>query len=301
MCYHRVHCDSQDLWGNCVSPDNFRDQVKTLKRHYQVLSLDELLFILKDKIKFPSKGVVITFDDGYHSNLDSACSILADEKIPAIFFLNTIQLKDKRPFWWDSLQAIQLKALRDGAIKLSWSINRTQEEVRLQGEECINHFFRHAHKILKHFPREQRSQAIDQLVKYPIQVCPSMEPISEIGIRELGKERLFGIGGHSESHISLGLNEADTQRKEIADNLGVLSGFSSKPIRSFSYPFGGAEDYNTDTKAALLSSGIEASFTTKRMVIREEIGDKLEIPRFCIRDMTGEALMRKLHSYAKYN
>lgn len=72
-----------------VTPDNFDLQMSILKNNFNVISLVELNHRLKNKIPFPNKTVVITFDDGYVDNLSIAYPILKKYNLPATIFLAT--------------------------------------------------------------------------------------------------------------------------------------------------------------------------------------------------------------------
>ena len=83
--YHRVAELEQDPQQLAVRPDNFYNQVRYFKEHFDVLSIHELYSFLRDKKKFPERAVVLTFDDGYADNLYNALPVLESLQVSALF------------------------------------------------------------------------------------------------------------------------------------------------------------------------------------------------------------------------
>lgn len=93
LAYHHIidgDIKKSDFYGNdiVISKEAFQEQIEYLYNEgYYTASLDELESFLYDKIKLPSKTVVITFDDGYKSNLIFAYPILKKYKFKAAVFI----------------------------------------------------------------------------------------------------------------------------------------------------------------------------------------------------------------------
>jgi len=82
--YHRVRDDDKDP-DMTVSSVTFQKQMAYLKKHFQAVSLDELMRGLEaKKVK---DTVAITLDDGYEDNYSNAYPILRDFDLPATIFL----------------------------------------------------------------------------------------------------------------------------------------------------------------------------------------------------------------------
>ena len=81
-------------------------------------------------------------------------------------------------------------------------------------------------------------------------------------VKDLSRESLFEIGGHTTHHTDLGteLSAADIDREIVADKK-ALENIVGKPLRFFAYPFGGAKNISAPAKDALTSAGYLASFT----------------------------------------
>ena len=81
--YHRVYVKQNDTNLLCVEPKKFEQQMKYLKKNYNILRFEE------DWSKSDRDGIVITFDDGYLDNLTYALPILDELQIPATVFVST--------------------------------------------------------------------------------------------------------------------------------------------------------------------------------------------------------------------
>jgi peptidoglycan/xylan/chitin deacetylase (PgdA/CDA1 family) len=86
LMYHHLE---KDLNNNVViSPENFEDQIKSLKDDgYNTITAQQLYDYLNDSIQLPQNPVLITFDDGYLSNYEMAYPILKKYKMHAEFFV----------------------------------------------------------------------------------------------------------------------------------------------------------------------------------------------------------------------
>ena len=71
-----------------ISLDAFETQMKYLyEKDYYTATLQELELFIKGELNLPKKTVVITFDDGYRSNIELAYPILQKYKFKATIFV----------------------------------------------------------------------------------------------------------------------------------------------------------------------------------------------------------------------
>lgn len=88
LMYHKI--DREESLKNklAVSPETFQRQMAFLSRNkYNVISLQKLAGLLKNKEKISHNTVVITFDDGYENNYLRAYPILKKYNLPATIFI----------------------------------------------------------------------------------------------------------------------------------------------------------------------------------------------------------------------
>ena len=79
LCYHYIRQESDDplprIFGTKIN--NFIDHVKMIQKKYNIISLDEIDSIYKNKNRLTNEknGLFFTFDDGYRDNLTHAYPI----------------------------------------------------------------------------------------------------------------------------------------------------------------------------------------------------------------------------------
>jgi peptidoglycan/xylan/chitin deacetylase (PgdA/CDA1 family) len=96
LMYHKVN----DLPGNPLTMpvslfDEQMDQLQQLG--YKVVDLQAVLDHYVERKPLPPRAVLITFDDGYHDNLDNASQVLQKYGYPAVLFVPIGYLDDSQP------------------------------------------------------------------------------------------------------------------------------------------------------------------------------------------------------------
>ena len=96
LMYHKVNDLPENPLTMPVSVfDEQMDQVRELG--YTVVGLDAVLAHYAEGAPLPPKAVLITFDDGYHDNLDNAAEVLKKYGYPAVLFVPIGYLDDRHP------------------------------------------------------------------------------------------------------------------------------------------------------------------------------------------------------------
>jgi len=85
-----------------ATPAQFQRQLELLARRCTPIGIDDLCAGL-DGETLPPNAVMITFDDGYRSNVEVALPILRDLGIPAVFFIATRFVDQRRLYWWEAI------------------------------------------------------------------------------------------------------------------------------------------------------------------------------------------------------
>ena len=98
--YHQVKDPADD--GSSVGVAAFREQMGYLRRHYQVVRLEDGVARLQ-RGRTPERLVSITFDDGYEDNYRNAFPILERYGLPATVFLTTGSIDSGEPLWFASM------------------------------------------------------------------------------------------------------------------------------------------------------------------------------------------------------
>ncbi|MEI7703979.1 MAG: polysaccharide deacetylase family protein [Deltaproteobacteria bacterium] len=147
LLYHRVTDDARD--DLTVGVEQFDRQMALLRRHCQVLTIDQVLNASEiDPAGKPQ--VAVTFDDGYLDNHDNAAPILERHGIPAAFFVSTGLIGTAAQFphdvrrgnapiplmTWDHLRAMRDSGFEIGSHTVGHTscASGTDEEIRSELE-----------------------------------------------------------------------------------------------------------------------------------------------------------------------
>ena len=89
---------SSDVEGESFHTKLFCEQIAYLKKHYEIISIDEYYRRYSNR-SFTNREVVITFDDGYRNNLLVAAPILKSYNIPFAVFVSANNVEMQKRFY----------------------------------------------------------------------------------------------------------------------------------------------------------------------------------------------------------
>jgi peptidoglycan/xylan/chitin deacetylase (PgdA/CDA1 family) len=115
LMYHSVNPKTDSVMRRLiVSPVSFEKQMHFLKvHHYNVVPLEVVGQLIRDKKKIPPKTVAITFDDGFKDNYIYAYPVLRELKIPATIFViyDEVGRSGGDRLSWDEIRQMQASGL----------------------------------------------------------------------------------------------------------------------------------------------------------------------------------------------
>jgi len=110
LMYHSVCPNPAPKNLLAVSVSSFERQMRFLKeRRYNVITIESLADLIRQKKKIPPKSIAITFDDGYKDNYTYAFPILKKYKLPATIFIitNEVGRPDGSRLNWEEILAMR--------------------------------------------------------------------------------------------------------------------------------------------------------------------------------------------------
>lgn len=275
LLYHRINPIEDDIYHLTVSPENFEEQIRFLKNNFPILRFEE------DWTKGSGIGVVITFDDGYADNYEYALPILEKYQVPATIFVSTGYVNSGHEYWWDEIGRLLMAdvsypsrfALRDSLYSYEWDTDSREKRIDL---------VKSLHWILKMDPDTARVDLFIEKLRGWSGLSADARlanlPVSLCQMENLNNSAYITIGGHTVNHRSLGVRSKEEQRYEIGASLCFLEQRLGEKIVVFSYPFGSAVHFNTDTFEACRDYGIVKAATTVKRLWDRSYGS-YEIPR----------------------
>jgi len=115
-------------------PATFERQMAAAREECTPISLGQLRDYLAGG-KLPPNPLLVTFDDGYRDNLETALPILQRQGVPAVFFIATDYVEERRLFWWDRITH-HLHATRKPRIRLDYPV-RLEFELPAQRDQAV--------------------------------------------------------------------------------------------------------------------------------------------------------------------
>lgn len=260
LAYHRVATLDTDPQLLSVNPDNFAQQLEILKKHYNVVSLEELHTSLQKK-SLQHKTVALTFDDGYVDNFLYAKPLLEHYKIPATIFVTTGYIEKKQELWWDELEHLLLKETLPQHLSITidnhvhkWNLKNDslkREDVKQwnarMSPQIHNRFafYKDLHRLLAPLHHEKQKKILQEIREWAglkNRVREDYRVVNKHEIKELAKSPYVTIGAHTTTHPILSKQTSETQVYEIKKSKQDLEKIIGSPVTCFSYPFGSMQD-----------------------------------------------------------
>ncbi len=269
LVYHRVLTEKelrQDFVqpGMYVRNDVFEMQMLLLKKHFQILSFQDLLTLWKGKKWDKSKRYcVVTFDDGWRDNYLYAFPILQKHGIPATIFLPTALIGTNQRFWPDMLSNLLLhyysadlpevnkKAIASLWQRYPWTDNVNNKNVADRIDLVIEYC-----KELSDENRNEIIREMSAILGLPIEGERALLTWDEV--KEMSNKGI-SFGSHSCTHKILTKCPVRVVQEEIQDSSIHLQEEGINYIPVFCYPNG---DYNQEIARHVKAAGYLAAVST---------------------------------------
>jgi peptidoglycan/xylan/chitin deacetylase (PgdA/CDA1 family) len=319
LLYHRVAEVETDPWQLCVTPQHFAEHLEVLRKHVNIVPLQELVASLKNG-KLPRRAVVITFDDGYADNLLNAKPILEKYDAPATIFIATGYLGHRREYWWDELDKLFLqRGMLPETLRLNinedvheWQLGNAahysdtafQEHRHWKASENTDanprHFiYRSLWELMKPLREDERNRLCDELTSWSGRdraPRSTHRSLSRNELTLLARGRLVEIGCHTVTHPALSTLAPASQEREIRQSKACLEEVLGRRVASFSYPYGRSCDYTQRTVSLVREAGFYCACSTSASPVTCS-ADSFQLPRFQVVDCNGEELYKQLRSW----
>jgi len=272
-------------------------QCAHIKKHYRLISLDDIACWLQGDISLPHNSLAVTVDDGYRDFYLNAYPVFASYQIPVTIFLTTDFLDHRNWLWVDRVRYMcsrtQVRSARISSDsgqfhEFFFQMSTAREQATVAIKE-----------IAKAMSNPQRLRFVmDELprilkVTVPDQVTTDFEPLKWDEVREMAST-CISFGAHTKSHpILSSLRSSVTLLEEIGGSKLRLESELDRSVLHFSYPNGMANDIDPDVVASVKNSGFKTAvvaqggvntrhtdrFLLRRNTVAPESGE-LEFGRF---------------------
>lgn len=256
--FHRILDPDDPRWASC-DPDYtldaglFQDCLAFFRRHYQAVSLDQVLAARRGGARLPPRAVLLTFDDGWADNHDHALPALQAAGMPGLLFTVADAVGARQPFFQEQLIAALrlgrlqvgdvLAALRDRGIVLDTAAAEGLDGMR---------------RVIATL--EQLDPASRAAVLAPLQ--PALDDglrhmLDDDELRALA-EGGVAIGVHGKTHVPF-TRAADLDAELSGARAQVGGLLDTEPPVTLSFPHGRYDDAIVERA---FSAGYELAFTS---------------------------------------
>jgi len=246
LMYHRFTSADSDRRVKGVSARNFEQQVAFIARHYNPMTVSDMVQGCFGGARLPKHAVAVTVDDGYEDFYHVAWPILKRYKVPATFYVTTGFVDGNLWLWPDQLTWILENAPAPAAC-LTPFIDGTETVRPPTDPEDQERVFGRLVGYLLRIPDGNKHEFLKTLAEH-WQICiPEKAPhwarsASWDQLAEMQDEGLE-VGGHTVTHPSLSQVSQGQARDEIMGARDALVANLGDAPRSFCYPNGTPEDF----------------------------------------------------------
>jgi peptidoglycan/xylan/chitin deacetylase (PgdA/CDA1 family) len=261
LTYHRIGTAEECRYDRGVfeaTADQLYEQVRYLKTRFHIASLSEALAWVKARQPGSHTHILLTFDDGYIDNYQTAFPILKSLGVPGTFFLTTSLVGTDLLPWWDRI-AYLLRHTKRQQIELTYPERYSAK----LGEDT----------------REQIIAGVLSLFKTPAMNNPQrflegVERTCDLKAPKRAEQRLFldwgeaatmlsggmSVGSHTHTHQVLAKLTDVEQIEEMHRSRTVLQERLSIEAEAVAYPVGSARALNPSSEVAAKEAGYKLGF-----------------------------------------
>lgn len=281
LMYHRILPRTDERFrqeepGMVVTPESLDMHIQELKRHFEILSLEDWIQARNSGAELPKRACALTFDDGWLDNYQYAFPLLKKHNVPATLFAVADKIGTDFQFWPNIVAALLING--EGRKLLEHPVlNPAGMEEIDPGNETISL----AIKRLKIRSDADIFEALEE-IEWRRLYHPS-EPalMNWAQLNEMLSSGLVQVGSHTCSHARLGGNlTEETLKCEIVHSRNLLEKQTERAVNLFCFPNG---DYNQQA-LDLVQAHYRAAVTTQRGINRESALRLHELTRIGVHD-----------------
>ncbi|MDO8728493.1 MAG: oligosaccharide flippase family protein [bacterium] len=140
--FHRVLPRTDVRWQGAdpewtMSTETFEMCLKFFKKHYNVISMNQLATAMNGGDKLPNVSLLITFDDGWADTSEFAQALLEKFSLPALVFVAGEAVNQFSPFWQETVYSTLTKNNGGLASLNSALIDCDMKEIELSGKVAM--------------------------------------------------------------------------------------------------------------------------------------------------------------------
>jgi peptidoglycan/xylan/chitin deacetylase (PgdA/CDA1 family) len=267
LMYHTVGHDDEafDAW-TVVRRADFLRQMDWLRRHYDVVALDDALV---PTTMLARPRAVVTFDDGEAGLHEHLLPIVEREAIPVVVYVATGQIASGQPYWFDRVMN-SAQVARPTVVDVPGLPRLTLGAACGEREWQAVSALLSALKQIEPEARERAADAVDAALALSQRgLTRRLAPMSLAQLRDLAGSRWVTIGAHTHCHSLLNQMPLDAALETIERSRVLLREWTGQEVRHFAYPNG---NYSGALVAAVERMGFRSAMATVKGLWHPEAG-----------------------------
>ncbi|MDT3778891.1 polysaccharide deacetylase family protein [Nitrospira sp. MA-1] len=253
--FHRVLEISDPRWHSCdpeytLEVGLFECCLAFFRRHYNIVSVDDVIAARRGARALPPRALLITFDDGWSDNVDFALPRLRAASMPGLLFVVADVIGRRLPFYQERL----VGGWRLGRIIAGKLLAATGSAQLLRGNTLVD--LRLAIAVLEKLDDNARERVLSAFADETDDGLSHMVASEDLRTLELGG---IAIGLHGKTHTPM--TRASDLDAELGGARGIVAEYleSTKPPVTMSFPHG---SYDPAIVQCACEAGYELVFTS---------------------------------------
>ena len=260
--HHRIGNPDEDLFDPGVfsaTAGQLDEQISYVKRHFLPVTLEEAVAFVASET--PSKTrrcrVLITFDDGYLDNYETAFPILRSHGVQGVFFLATSMVGSCQVPWWDHVAYLLRTAQRRRfTLRYPAPLEIDIDEHGLGNSlDQVLRLCKRSDNDPARFIGELREAAKGKDLPGTLRRFMNWDEAREMAAHGMA------IGSHTHSHHVLSQLNREQQGAELSRSKAMLREQLGVDACALAYPVGSAESFSGETQRLAREAGYRAAFS----------------------------------------
>jgi peptidoglycan/xylan/chitin deacetylase (PgdA/CDA1 family) len=300
--YHYVGTPDKTRWSAIkgLRASQFIEQLQYVRKHYNVISAQDLLLAAEGNKELPPRALLLSFDDGYKDHYSTVFPILMENKLTGCFFPVAKTLCERTVLDVNKIHFV-LASVQDPNVLIEavfHQLDRFRGDYSLDSNESYFQRFakpaRYDPKevvfiksmLQRELPEELRTRIIGELFSQFVtadEAAFSQELyLAPPEIKEMIDGGMtFGLHGYS--HSWMNTLDQKRQEREIVDSLRVLEPLGVNPLEwIMCYPYGANDD---SLKSVLKRHHCKIGLCTEVRIAELGKDDIFALPRLDTNDL----------------
>ena len=270
-----------------LSPEYIDWCLGILGKHYRFITLEDAVDILEGKKPPVDYGLVLTFDDGYRSNIEDGLPVCRRHGAPMTVFITVSNVEDRKPMWVDRIDySLQFKAGEARVFNINGKVFDFQSSDRDE-LRCVYARFRQTIKekltdekefvskideIAEHLERSSGKKLADIFEEDPWSAILRWDEIVKVQSKEVS------FGSHTIDHFRVANLQRDMLEYQFKKSKAMIEEQTRSLCKYIAFP---DDSYSVAAAQIARECGYRAAVTTNEGLNR--IGsDVMLLKRFSL-------------------